>query len=418
MQFRFSNFGRKLGGPCGIQELMDDLGQAMTSDPAMRMLGGGNPAHIPEIAAVWRTRMRELLEDGGAFDRMLGNYDPPRGNPAFLSALADCLNEACGWSLTPENLAVTPGGQAGWFMLFNLLAGQHADGQRRKILLPLVPEYIGYENQGLEPEMFKACRPIIEELPGHVFKYRVDFSAVEAALGDDIAALCVSRPTNPSGNVLTDEEVARLAHLAREHGIPLLLDNAYGLPFPGAIFTEARPVWDENIVLTLSLSKLGLPGTRTGIVVARPEIANAVQAMTSVIGLANTNTGQALALPLLRGGEIIRLSREIVRPFYEERSRRAQECAHAAFAGLNHGIHRSEGAFFLWLRFEGLPITTRELYQRLKLRKVLVVPGEYFFFGLGEDWQHSRECVRMTFSQSPEVVREGIEIIADEVRRL
>jgi valine--pyruvate aminotransferase len=397
---------------------MDDLGTALTTEPGMRMLGGGNPAHIPAVQAIWRERMRELLADGAAYDRLLANYDPPRGNPAFLEALAGCLNTACGWNLTPQNLAVTPGGQAAWFMLFNMLAGEQPDGRHRKILLPLVPEYIGYENQGLDDGFFAACRPGIEDLPNHVFKYHVDFDAVEAALDDSIAALCVSRPTNPSGNVLTDGEVARLAKLAAGRGVPLLLDNAYGLPFPGAIYTDARPVWDENIILTLSLSKLGLPCTRTGIVIARPEIAQAVQAMTSVIGLANTNIGQALVLPLLRSGEIMRVSREVIRPFYEERAQRALGWVRESFAGLPWAAHRPEGAFFLWLRFAGLPIPTRELYQRLKRRKVLIVPGEYFFFGADRDWPHARECIRMTFSQSDEIVREGIAIISDEVRKL
>lgn len=418
MQFSFSKFGRKLGGPCGIQELMDDLGTALTTEPGMRMLGGGNPAHIPEVQALWRARMQELLEDGGAFDRMLANYDPPRGNPAFIDALVDCLNDSCGWNLTPDHVAVTPGGQAAWFMLFNLLAGEQPDGAHRKILLPIVPEYIGYENQGLDDGFFRACRPSIEPLPNHEFKYHVDFTAVEAALDDSIAGLCISRPTNPSGNVLTDAEVARLAALAGARGVPLMLDNAYGLPFPGAIFTEAKPIWDENIILTLSLSKLGLPGTRTGIVIARPKIAQAVQAMTSVIGLANTNIGQALVLPLLRNGEIIRVSRDVVRPFYETRGAGALAHMREAFGNVAWAAHRPEGAFFLWLHFPGLPISSRELYQRLKRRKVLVVPGEYFFFGADRDWAHARECIRVTFSQSEAVVREGIEIIADEVRKL
>jgi len=418
MRYSLSKFGQKLGGPCGIQELMDDLGKAMTTEPGMRMLGGGNPAHIPAVQEIWRARMRELLEDGAGFDRMLANYDPPRGNPAFLDALAQCLNTTCGWHITAQNLAVTPGGQAAWFMLFNMLAGEQPGGAHRKILLPLVPEYIGYENQGLDEGFFTTCQPGIEQLPGNEFKYHVDFSAVESALDASIAALCVSRPTNPSGNVLTDAEVSRLAQLAGQRGIPLLLDNAYGVPFPGAIYTPATPVWNENIILTLSLSKLGLPGTRTGIVVARPEIAEAIQAMTSVIGLANTNIGQALVLPLLRNGEIIRISREIVRPFYEERAKRALGWVRESFAGLPWAAHRPEGAFFLWLHFPGLPIATRELYQRLKKRKVLIVPGEYFFFGADRDWPHARECIRMTFSQPEEVVREGIAIIADEVRKL
>ena len=416
----FSSTGSRLAARSGILDLMDDLGRAMTTDPGMRMLGGGNPAHIPAVDAVWRRRMTELMADGDALERMLGNYDPPRGNPHFLKALAGCLNTALGWRLTPENLAITAGGQTAFFYLFNLLAGPMPDGQRRRILLPLVPEYIGYANQGVDADLFLGCPALIDDLPDHQFKYRVDFAAVEQALEkENIGAICVSRPTNPTGNVLTDEEIARLSMLAKERSIPLIIDNAYGLPFPGAIFTDASPVWDEHIILTLSLSKLGLPGTRTGIVIARPEITEAIAAMTSVTGLANTNTGQQLVLPLLQSGELLRLSREVIRPFYEERSRLALQWLHESFDGMKGwSVHRTEGSFFLWLRLQGLPVTTLELYERLKARQVLVVPGEHFFFGLEEDWQHRHECLRLNYSGPEKTVREGLAIIADEVRNL
>ena len=71
----------------------------------------------------------------------------------------------------------------------------------------------------------------------------------------------------------------------------------------------------------------------------------------------------------------------------------------------------------MWLWFPELPITTRELYQRLKQRNVLVVPGEYFFYGLpqNEDWPHSRQCIRVTFSQAEQTVVAGLRVIAEEL---
>ena len=113
--------------------------------------------------------------------------------------------------------------------------------------------------------------------------------------------------------------------------MPLIIDNAYGLPFPGIIFGEADPIWDENIILTLSLSKLGLPTTRTGIVVARPEIVRAVASMTAIVGLANCSIGQAIILPLLQTGEILRLARDVVRPFYLRKSRLALQWIRQVF---------------------------------------------------------------------------------------
>ena len=141
MSYEFSKFGQHLGSGSGIGDLMDDLGHALASgSPTLKMLGGGQPAHIPEITAVWRRRLEELLGEPGGLERALTIYDPPRGNPAFLQAIATLFRQNFGWDLGPENIAVTSGGQTAFYFLFNLLAGEMADGSNRKILLPLVPE--------------------------------------------------------------------------------------------------------------------------------------------------------------------------------------------------------------------------------------------------------------------------------------
>lgn len=416
MSEQFSNFGQRLCMGSGIEELMDDLGNALVNGgPDTKMLGGGQPAHIPEVNELWRRRLEEIMAAPGGLDKMLANYDPPRGNPVFLESIASLFRENFGWDISASNVAITAGGQTAFFFLFNALAGEFKDGSQKKILLPLVPEYIGYSNQSVGSNMFRAVKPIIEKIGDHDFKYRVDFENLN--VDDDIAAICVSRPTNPTGNVLTDNEISKLRALADEKGIPLIIDNAYGAPFPNIIFTEATPVWNDNIVLTLSLSKIGLPGTRTGIVIAREEIAAAVSSMSAIVGLANGNVGQTIMQPLVKSGEILKLSNEVVRPYYIEKSRQARAWVEESFdASLPYRVHLSEGALFLWLWFEDLPITTRELYERLKARGVLIVSGHYFFFGLDDDtWQHRNECIRMTFTMDERTVQGGIQIIAEEV---
>ncbi len=396
---------------------MDDLGHALAGGGAeIKMLGGGQPARIPEMNAVWRRRLDELAQEAGGIDRAMTSYDPPQGNPRFLEAVAGLFRESFGWEITAENIAITPGGQTAFFFLFNLLAGRMSEGARKKILLPLVPEYIGYADQGIDGSVFRAVPPMIEETGPHEYKYRVDFEKLEVS--PDIAAICASRPTNPTGNVLTDEETARLSALAKAHNIPLILDNAYGAPFPGIIFTDAKPFWEPHVVLTYSLSKIGLPGTRTGIVIGPPEIIRALGSMSAIVGLSNPSTGQQIMLPLVETGEILRLSREVVRPFYEQKCKLARQAAVEAFGDdFEWRMHRSEGALFLWFWFPGLPITSKELYQRLKNRGVLVIPGEYFFFGLDQPgWAHRDECIRVSYAMDEAVVRDGLRVIAEEVR--
>ncbi|TWU59648.1 hypothetical protein AYI74_21760 [Shewanella algae] len=108
---------------------------------------------------------------------------------------------------------------------------------------------------------------------------------------------------------------------------------------------------------------------------------------------------------------------EVVRPFYLQRAQQTVAMLQQALPDSRFRIHKPEGAIFLWLWFEGLPISAMELYRRLKARGVLVVPGEYFFFGLAEEWPHAGECIRMNYVQQPELMRRGIEIIAEEVNK-
>lgn len=414
---KLSDFAQRFTSDSGINLLMEDLGAAMAGGQEVLMLGGGNPAHIPEAQALFRERMQRLLDEPDEFARVIGDYDSPQGNRAFLIALAELLNREYGWGLTPDNIALTNGSQSAFFLLFNMFAGRFADGGAKKILLPMAPEYIGYGDVGLSGDFFQATRPALEKFADRSFKYRVDFDRlkVDASVG----ALCASRPTNPTGNVLTDAEVARLMELAAANDIPLIMDNAYGMPFPNIIFTEAKLVWTDNVILCMSLSKLGLPGARTGIVVAREEIIKALSSINGILTLAPQSLGPALALDLVRSGAVTRLSQTVIRPYYEEKSRRAVALLREELAGVECFIHKAEGAIFLWLWFPGLPITSQELYRRLKQRGVLIIPGRYFFPGLDDDpWPHKQECIRLTYSMDDKVVQAGIRIIADEVKRL
>jgi valine--pyruvate aminotransferase len=412
---KVSKFGEKITAVSGIGQLMDDLGSALAGGRHTLMLGGGNPAHIPEIQKYFRRSMLELLEDKGQFERTIGNYDPPQGNKRFIEAVSTLLNNEFGWNIETKNIALTNGSQSAFFILFNLFAGTFEGGVNKRILFPLAPEYIGYSDVGLVKNLFVANKPKIQHLDEHIFKYHIDFERLK--ITDEIGAVCVSRPTNPTGNVLTDSEIEKLSELAYKNNIPLIIDNAYGTPFPNIIFTDARPIWNENIILCMSLSKLGLPAARTGIVIANEEIIDMVSKVNAIVSLAPGGIGAAIALNLVHSGEIIRLSRDIIKPFYQAKANEAVEQLTEQLDGIDFHIHKPEGAFFLWLWLRDLPISDAELYLRLKKRGVLVVPGHYFFPGLKEKWRHKRECIRINYAQDKETVSKGLEIIVDEVKQ-
>jgi len=86
---QFSKFGQKFTAQTGILQLMADLGEALNSEQPMLMLGGGNPAQIPQIQLTLRQRMYDILRDEARFDRLIGAYGPPEGDLDFRKALAE-----------------------------------------------------------------------------------------------------------------------------------------------------------------------------------------------------------------------------------------------------------------------------------------------------------------------------------------
>ncbi|HCE3215560.1 TPA: valine--pyruvate transaminase [Vibrio parahaemolyticus] len=410
---QFSKFGEKFNQYSGITQLMDDLNDGLRT-PGAIMLGGGNPAAIPAMLDYFHQASEEMLASGELV-AALTNYDGPQGKDVFVKALAQLFRETYGWDISEKNISLTNGSQSGFFYLFNLFAGQQPDGSHKKVLLPIAPEYIGYGDAGIDEDIFVSYHPEIELLDNGLFKYHVDFEKL--TVDDSVAAICASRPTNPTGNVLTDEEVCKLDKLARENNIPLIIDNAYGLPFPNIIFEDVEPFWNENTILCMSLSKLGLPGVRCGIVIASEEITQALTNMNGIISLAPGSVGPALANHIIAKGDLLKLSSEVIKPFYKQKSQRAVELLQQAITDERFRIHKPEGAIFLWLWFDELPITTMELYQRLKARGVLIVPGEYFFIGQKDEWDHAHQCLRMNYVQDDEMMQKGIAIIAEEVEK-
>ncbi len=412
----FSRFANRLGDDAGIISLMEDLGAAMGTDQTMAMLGGGNPSHIPEMENYFREQMLEIASDSKRFGAMVGDYDGPQGNDAFISILAEFFQELYGWPISKKNIAITNGSQASFGLLFNTLAGETKNGDFKQVLLPLTPEYIGYADVGLSDQpLFTARKPIIENIDDLFFKYHVDFKQLD--LNEEIGTVCVSRPTNPTGNVISDEELLHLSELTKVADTPFIIDSAYGVPFPNMIFTEATPLWDEHIILCFSLSKLGLPGVRTGIVVADESVISRIRNANAIFNLAPGSVGPALISQSIQSRKIIDLCQNTLKPYYESRRDQAIAQVKQHMPDIPVRIHQPEGAIFLWLWFEGLPISVQMLYQRLKARNVLIIAGHHFFPGLEGEWKHKHECIRITYSSDHVSVEHGIKTIGEEVRR-
>jgi valine--pyruvate aminotransferase len=176
-------------------------------------------------------------------------------------------------------------------------------------------------------------------------------------------------------------------------------------------------MFDRHVILCMSLSKLGLPGLRTGLIVAAEDIIQTITSVNAITTLANGALGASLVRELVESDEIIDVSDRYIKPFYQAKAEQAQRWCHEFFAGFDYYLHKTEGAIFLWVWFPGLPVTDLELYERLKQRDVLVLAGRHFFPGLDGEWDHTEQCLRISYAQDADAVHRGIEIIGEEVRR-
>lgn len=408
-----TEFAKRFSADVGIVNLMEDLGEAINVNPDLLFMGGGNPARIPEFEQRVADHLRGIVNNPAALHKLIGAYQSPRGSEEFIDELVKFFRQHCGWGISKNNIAISNGSQSAFFILINMLVGT-ANGETRRVCYPVMPEYLGYSDQGLFKDCSVGIQPRVDLLENGFFKYRVNQAAVEQA--ENISAYCISRPTNPSGNIIGEDELDSIAGLAKKNNAYLIVDCAYGNPFPGVVYDPVAPIWHDNSIYVLSLSKLGLPGARTGIVVAPEEVIEEFVKINTVISLANGNLGPALATSFLKAGEMPDICGRILLPFYRAKRDLAVAEVQKQLNGIPCYIHNPEGAFFLWLWLENLPVTSMELYERLKKKNVLIMPGEHFFFGLTDEWEHARQCIRLTYCQNNDVLIEAIALLGEELR--
>jgi len=63
---------------------MNDLGEALTVNPDMLFMGGGNPARIPEMETIFKDRLLQVMSKQDELHKMFGIYQAPQGDGEFL----------------------------------------------------------------------------------------------------------------------------------------------------------------------------------------------------------------------------------------------------------------------------------------------------------------------------------------------
>jgi valine--pyruvate aminotransferase len=137
----------------------------------------------------------------------------------------------------------------------------------------------------------------------------------------------------------------------------------------------------------------------------------------AIFNLAPGRFGPSLLTRLVKSKELISLCESVITPYYKRRVDQTVKLVREYMTDLPVRMHKPEGAMFLWLWFEGLPITSETLYKKLKQCGVYIIPGSHFFPGLDDDnWEHKQQCIRVSYAGNEDQVAQGLEIIAREAR--
>lgn len=416
MEPSLSQFGTQMSQLTGVRAIMKDIIETLQAGAGRKFinLSAGNPVIFPEVEQLWRECTQDLLSSR-EYGEVVCRYGSSQGYEPLIDAIATDFNRRYGLNLTQRNILITPGSQSLYFYAANAFGGYTPDGELRQIVLPLSPEYTGYGGVSLVPEAVVAYKPTLELDEGtHRFKYRPDFN--QLVINEQTGCVIFSRPCNPTGNVVSDQEVQKIAELAAAYDVPVLVDSAYAPPYPALNFTPMTPIFGNNIVHCLSLSKAGLPGERIGVAIGDPQLLGVLESFQTNLCIHSPRYGQAIAARAIAAGQLAEIATSVIRPYYQHKFAVLESALDQAMPNdLPWFLHRGEGAIFAWLWFKDLPITDWELYQQLKATDVIAVPGSTFFPGLRSAWPHKQQCLRLSLTASDEEIVTGMQRLAQVI---
>lgn len=409
-----SRIGRQMATPSGLRAIMDDISTATSAAPALtwRNLGVGNPAAIPAVCDWWQGLAAEALAEG--FADVSCRYGASRGLPRLVDAITGYFNRHYDWDIGPQNVVVGPGSQLLCFMAAAMFTGPGCV-RDSKLVLPMAPDYTGYQGLSMAAGAASGVDPLLVTEGQRTFRYDLDLAAVSKR--SDAGMFLLSSPSNPAGRCLRTGERASLIEIAGDFRVPLMIDHAYGYPFPGITEVPTAPVWHDHVINSFSLSKTGLPGERLGFVIAPERYATPLVSFVANSTLHAPQLVQATVARALEDDAIDAVVAAAITPFYAERRKYLEShLASALPSGIDWRIHASEGGMFVWLWVDEDWFEDLTVYRLLKERGVFIVPGRHFFTDPEQDrplGRHLRQCVRISMTPDPEDLAVGVTLIAE-----
>ncbi|EWH22719.1 valine--pyruvate transaminase [Bacillus haynesii] len=419
MKPALSKIGEKMNEKTGVRAVMSDIQEVLAGGERSYInLSAGNPMILPGVSAMWKSALANLLDDD-RFSSVIGQYGSSYGTDELITSVVRFFSERYRADIRKENVLITAGSQQLLFLAINSFCGMGSGSVMKKALIPMLPDYSGYSGAALEREMIEGIPPLISALDDHTFRYELDREAFLERMRTDpsIGAVLLSRPNNPCGNILPGEDVAFISDACRAANVPLFIDSAYAPPFPAIHFIDMEPIFNDQIIHCMSLSKAGLPGERIGIAIGPSRYIRAMEAFQSNAAIHSSRLGQYMAASVLNDGRLADVSLNEVRPYYRNKFMLLKETLLCKMPeDIKWYLHQGEGSLFGWLWFEDLPVTDAALYEYMKADGVIIVPGSSFFHHQSRHMAHSHQCIRISLTAADEDIIRGIDVLAKIVK--
>lgn len=326
------------------------------------------------------------------------HYCPSAGIPELRQAIAEHIAETRGVDVVPEQVVVTPGGKP--VMFFAILALVEEGDE---VLYPN-PGFPIYESM----IKFVGAKPVplvLEEDRG----FRFDVSQLREKVSPRTKMIIINSPQNPTGGVLTREDLEEIAAVATEHDLMVLSDEIYDrILYEGehVSFLSMPDVQDRTILLNGFSKTYAMTGWRLGYGVMPEGLAEHITRLMTNSNSCTATFTQWAGVEALRGPQ--GASAKMVEEFKRRRD--------VIVPGLNaiDGIRCAmpKGAFYVFPNIEGTGMSEREFADYLMEEAgVAVLAGTSF----GE---YGRGFIRMSYANSIENIQKALANVESAVSKL
>ncbi len=323
------------------------------------------------------------------------------GTPSLRGALAEAYRANYGMVVDPETMVTITCG-ATEAMIASLLAVVDP-GEEVIVFEPF------YENYGPDAALCGA-RPVFVPLRPPSFTF--DRDELAAAFSPRTKAIVVNTPNNPTGRVLTREELGVIAALCVRHDAIALTDEIYEHIAYGArhLPIATLPGMADRTITISGFSKtFSVTGWRIGTIVAPPSLTGAIRKVHDFLTVGAPAPLQEACAVALRLGA----------PYYARLAadyRARRDRLYAALVAADFRPALPEGAYYLLCDIAHFGFDDDVAFSRALVEKVGVagVPGSSFY----SRPELGRGLIRFTFCKRDETLDAAAERLADARRRL